>query len=756
MLTTLRPALLRIALCLAILSGSALACTSTGSEETPQSISPTSTSTPKQTASTRATRTPKASPVQDTATPQADVPSSGGTWLVMLYQDADDEILEEDIFTDLNEAERVGSNDAVSIVAQIDRYKGGFKGKQNFSGARRYYLTQDDDLEKINSEQIADLGEVNMADGQTLYNFVTWAVETYPADHYALILSDHGSGWPGGWTDADFKSPAKNTLIDGFDDMLYLNELDDTLAKIQEKTGIEKLDLIGLDACLMSSLEVLSSMAPYAQYAVVSQETEPSMGWAYTAFLKKLAADPSMQASTLSKDIVDSYINEDTLIVDDAARARYISRNYEGGENMSALQLAKEESKTVTLTAVDLSALPNVISSLDDLAQAMSKINQKVVANARSHTRAFESVFGDDYPSPYIDLGNFAKLVKKESTSERVGQAADALGTAIKKAVLAEKHGASKKGATGISIYFPNSTLFGEAGSDYATYSRIADRFASESLWDDFLTFHYTGQPLAADNKPKANTRMVGPGAEKIKMAPIDLSGDVASKDHPVTMSTTITGKNLSYIYVFTGRLNSAGDALQVVDIDYIDSDTTREVDGVIYPDWGGKEVPVDMDWEPLHYVIRDGTQSLPALLQPDTYGAGLEDTIYTVDGLYSLVSGEPRRFARLYFSGEGSLLRVMGYMGEDDKGPQHEITPQAGDKFTILDPWISLGENAASGEKNAASATTTKEAGTLTFGTESFTWEEATAPNGEYVIGYIAEDMDGNTYEEYASVTVK
>ena len=42
-----------------------------------------------------------------------------------------------------------------------------------------------------------DLGEVNMASGDSLVDFVTWAVENYPADKYALILSDHGMGWPG-------------------------------------------------------------------------------------------------------------------------------------------------------------------------------------------------------------------------------------------------------------------------------------------------------------------------------------------------------------------------------------------------------------------------------------------------------------------------------------------------------------------------------------------------------------------------------
>ena len=40
----------------------------------------------------------------------------------MLYQDADDKILEQDIYVDLNEAERVGSSDRVNIVAQMDRF----------------------------------------------------------------------------------------------------------------------------------------------------------------------------------------------------------------------------------------------------------------------------------------------------------------------------------------------------------------------------------------------------------------------------------------------------------------------------------------------------------------------------------------------------------------------------------------------------------------------------------------------------------
>jgi hypothetical protein len=140
-------------------------------------------------------------PTLPTTTPQPFTPpatsSDGQTWLVMLYQDADDKILEEDIVVDFNEAERVGSNDQVHIVAQVDRYNRGFQGDGNWDSTKRFYVTYDPDLNRTSSQEIMDLGEANMADGDTLVDFVTWAVETFPADKHVLILSDHGMGWPG-------------------------------------------------------------------------------------------------------------------------------------------------------------------------------------------------------------------------------------------------------------------------------------------------------------------------------------------------------------------------------------------------------------------------------------------------------------------------------------------------------------------------------------------------------------------------------
>ena len=99
-------------------------------------------------------------------------------WLIMLYQNADDPVLEGDIFTDLNEAERVGSSDAVTIVAQLDRYDGEFDGDGDWTSAKRFLVQKDDDLTKLGSKQLADLGEIDSGSPAALVDFATWAMKT--------------------------------------------------------------------------------------------------------------------------------------------------------------------------------------------------------------------------------------------------------------------------------------------------------------------------------------------------------------------------------------------------------------------------------------------------------------------------------------------------------------------------------------------------------------------------------------------------
>lgn len=692
--------------------------------------------------------------------------TEGQTWLVMLYQDADDKVLEQDIYLDLNEAERIGSNDRMHIVAQVDRYTAGYQGDGNWSSTRRYYVEQDNDLQRVGSRQYQDLGEVNMSDGDTLVDFVTWAIETYPADKHVLIMSDHGIGWPGGWSDPDpgGSSGLNIPLATRLGDELYLMEIDEALQTIRNNTGLEQFELIGMDACLMGHLEVFSALQPHSRYAVASQEVEPALGWAYTGFLEELALNPDMSGADLGRFIVDSYIDEDQRIVDDQARAEFLRQGSPlgglfdllggggGGSTMSAAQLAQQLEKNITLTAVDLAALPTLMDSVNNLSFTLQDADQRSVAQSRSYAQSFTSVFGSDIPASYIDLGHFAQLLGQQSGSSAVSAASNDVLAALSQVVIAEKHGPNKPGATGVSIYFPNSQLYNNPLTGPESYTAIARRFAQDSLWDDFMAFHYTGRSFSqADTSLVIPDRAAGfdiPGSGGISVGDLSLSGNSVAPGESILLSVDITGDNVGYILLFAGFFDRAANSIYVADNDYLEAPETQELNGVYYPDWGTGDFTMEFDWEPIVFALNDGVNSVVAPLTPQTYGATYEDATYTTDGIYTYADGETRH-ARLLFQ-DGVLRQVFGFTGTEGTGAPREIIPETGDTFTVLERWIDLDAN------GNVVQNTTQEGGMLTFSDQPITWEALDAAAGDYIVGFVVTDLDGNSYQAFGEVTVR
>ena len=691
----------------------------------------------------------------------ADTSGEGDTWLVMLYQDADDKVLEQDIYVDLNEAERIGSSDKVHIVAQVDRYRAGYQGDGNWSETKRFYITQDDDLQKVHSQEIANLGELNMADGQTLIDFVTWAVENFPADKHVLIMSDHGMGWPGGWSDPEPQGSVDRSvpLQAALGDQLYLSELDDALQVIRDQTGLDKFELIGMDACLMGHLEVFDALRPHARYAVASQETEPALGWAYTGFLGELLKNPGVTGAELGRYIVSSYIGEDQRIVDDQARAEMTSRGNMSGlfglaAGPTAQQLARQMEANITLTAIDLQKLPALLDSVNELAFTLQSSDQKRVARARSYAQSFTSIFGSNVPPSYIDLGNFMGLLKREVGGSQVNAAADRVLSTMQDALIAERHGPNKPGATGVSVYFPNSQLFSSPVAGPASYTVVAERFAQDTLWDDFLTYHYTGRKFQATANqlavPQRGETVIAPGAGAISVSPVTLSANVAAPGQPVLLSADISGENVGYVYLFVGYLDQESNSIFVADMDYLESPETRELNGVYYPEWtDGTEFTLEFEWEPLMFAMSNGDESALALFEPEEYGADAAGAVYTVEGIYAFADGDEPRYARAYFA-DGWLQHVFTFTNSGGTGAAREVIPSPGDSFTILQKWMDLD---AQGNIVAVEQQT---GDTLVFNQETLSWQELDAAVGEYVIGYIVEDLDGNSKSTYATISVE
>jgi hypothetical protein len=688
---------------------------------------------------------------------------AGQKWLVMLYQDADDQVLEQDIFFDLNEAEQVGSTDRVTILAQLDRYRGAFQGDGDWTSVRRYLVTQDDNLNRIGSQLVDDLGEVNMADGSSLVDFVTWAMGTYPADRYVLILSDHGMGWPGGWSDpapggTDTSSAPLASALD--EDFLFLSEIDQALSEIRDQTGIDKLDIIGMDACLMSQMEVYAMLQPYAHIALASEEVEPSLGWAYAAFLQPLVDNPDMSSQQLATEVVNSYVEQDLRIVDDQARLEFLRQGspmggFFGTSSVTAGQLARQIGRDGTLTAVDLDVLPELMVQFNIFAYILQNEDQSVVAAARNYTQTYTSIFGKQSQPSFIDMGHFVKLVSREANSTELTQAANSVLTAIDRAIVAEKHGSGKPGSFGIALYFPNSTMYNSPYTGPQSYNLLAERFVKSSLWDDFLAYHYNDRSFRADAieavAPSTGMPSRAPGTGTISLSEITTSSESLALGETIRLSTHINGENIGYVYLYVGLYDENSNSIFVADTDYLESPETRELSGVYYPVWPQSEAfTLNFDWDGSLVTVSDETTSVLALFMPTVYGATAKEAVYTINGIYTFADSGDQRFAQLNFM-DGRLTSVYGYQGADFVGAPAEITPSYGDTFTIQQKWMDLD---ASGHVTQVIEVP---GDILTFTNNNvFTWTAKYAPAGEYLVGFMVTDLDGNTSQTFTRITMR
>ena len=119
-------------------------------------------------------------------------------WTFMVYM-AGDNNLDGAALRDIAEMARAGSTKDVNILVQLDRIEDNL--------TRRFRITRGGGFK---TDCIESFGDTNTGDPQILYDFVKWAADNHPADRYALILWNHGSGW---WEDAKAGRPVRRKKL---------------------------------------------------------------------------------------------------------------------------------------------------------------------------------------------------------------------------------------------------------------------------------------------------------------------------------------------------------------------------------------------------------------------------------------------------------------------------------------------------------------------------------------------------------------
>lgn len=539
-------------LVLALLSGALSACLASAPPSAPKPDARKPTATPA-----RATRTPKPAA---TPTPRPASAAAKANWTVLVYLDGDND-LEQDAIGDFAEMASVGSNDALNIVVQFDRVKSSddwdASSYGDWGGVKRFRVERG--KKPVASNQLADLGELNMGSPRTLVDFASWGIQAYPAQHYALIFWDHGAAWPGVASDDSSSG-----------DMLTLPELAGALADVQQRTGVAKLDLIGFDACLMGQIDVLQAIAPFGQVAIGSADLEPGEGWAWNAWLSDLARRPPSSAAALAPSIIKSFT------------AFY----------------KEEADSSVTLAAFDLAKVGQMASQLDTLANAMiAAMPRSYAAIGASRAHAAEYAGGDTDISA-IDLGYFADSLVAAGADRPVADAARALSATIKAARIAQGHGADHPKSSGISVYFP----WKKKNYD-ASYTKSSPLTKATS-WDAFLQAFYRagrGQSARATTSKFALSKP-------------------ATADAPVNLSATIAGPDTAYVYYFVGEVAPADpNTIQILSMDYL-YPPGAALNGSV-PSWRDGD-KVRLAWKSTSWYISNGTTAVPAAFSPIEYGS--------------------------------------------------------------------------------------------------------------------------------------
>ncbi len=327
-------------------------------------------------------------------------PAPQAKWTVMVYISGDNN-LEDYVVKDIETELGVGSNADVQIVALADRGPGYDTSYGDWQSTKLYHVTPG--MKADSASAVADWGERNMGDKQTLTDFVSWSKTNYPADHYALYFWGHGWSWHPGWVMED---DTNNDTLD----------YDETKAAIP---SLGFVDVVGYDGCNMASLEIMDLWHGHATAVTGSQEYVGWDGLEYDVFLNQLKANPTMSADALAIASSQSTVTD----------------------------------KTWSAVAVD-ARLDTLVTAVDQWSIALKNgmtANKKAYTSAIGLTKTFNQAPMDK------DLYDLATRINAKVTDTNIRSKGQAVINAFSTVVLHERHVANYAGSHGITIYLPST-----------------------------------------------------------------------------------------------------------------------------------------------------------------------------------------------------------------------------------------------------------------------------------------------------------
>jgi hypothetical protein len=361
------------------------------------------------------------------------------SWVVGIYMAADNN-LDRAATNDINEILRAGVPENVSALILVDRAELGEYGSfGEIPGLPPHSTAKWLRIKGSTIEEEEDLGEINMADPETVRMFIDRLADE-DVDRRAAVFWDHGSSFTFG---SDDSAPFSGSMdVDEIADQ-FRNDPED------ETRGYKTVDLVGFDACLMSSVEALSEFTEVAPLFVASAELEPGDGWNYQGLFDFMGGKADLTPTDLATAIVDRY-------------ADYYAQNPGRAGGLQVTQAAWSTNTDKVEAAIEALATAYEAASGDEVGNSnmigdMYEAHEKSTFYNRRTDNPAET-------TSWIDVGEFLAN-QNDAMDEAIAAAAENLRLELEAIRVANRTDGRDALVMGLSVYFPVNRVGGNTGA---------------------------------------------------------------------------------------------------------------------------------------------------------------------------------------------------------------------------------------------------------------------------------------------------
>lgn len=254
-------------------------------------------------------------------------------------------------------------------------------------------------------------------------------------------------------------------------------------------------------------------------------------------------------------------------------------------------------------------------------------------------------------------------------------------------------------------------------------------------------------EPEKANAPSSSGESLLIPGAGKYQINTFQLSSDQITQGDALELSIQINGENIAFlsteIYYKDKDLDFYyGPLMQ----DHVRSAIEKDVNGLIHPEWDS-EINLSLEIKPIIRLLTDGINAAFAFMSPGAYG--FEG--YQLEGLFTKKDSGNSNRARLKFDNTGEMTDKQIILEKRGRLITRDLAIKSGDMF-IPAVQVLTELNFSNPKMRPLQGISN----TLTKFEEPFHWVDEAALVGDYLIGLVIEDFNGDHYHHYLPFTIE